>query len=148
MNKSLAITLTLIVIAILAFGVTALTRQTPQEDSLAPQITQTNEGSTDTPESTDTDVVAGQTIVFDGSAYTPQDVTIKKGEAVTFRNDSTTSIWPASNDHPSHTELSGFDALRSLKKGESYSYTFDAVGSWDYHDHNNPSFSGTITVTE
>ena len=79
---------------------------------------------------------------------TPRELKIKKGDTVTWTNRDSSPTWPASAIHPSHQVYPGFDALRAINAGESYSFTFDKVGSWRYHDHLNPSSGGEVEVTE
>ncbi len=86
------------------------------------------------------------TITFDGKTFSPANVTVKKGTTVTWTNNSNQSLWVASNPHPTHTGLPGFDELKGMMKGESYSYTFTKTGSFGYHDHLNASSGGTVTV--
>ncbi len=73
---------------------------------------------------------------------------IAPGSTVQFVNEGDTNMWVASNVHPEHTELLGFDALTSIEPGDSYEYTFEKVGTWHYHNHLNPSQTGTIEVTQ
>lgn len=88
--------------------------------------------------------------------FSPSTLTIAKGTTVTFINMDSSPHQPASNPHPTHTGYpitggcvgSTFDACTNLAAGESWSFTFNEVGSWEYHDHLNPGMSGTITVTE
>lgn len=98
------------------------------------------------------------TITYDGGAFLPAVVEIRRGESVTFVNRSSQEVWPASAMHPTHTVYPGsdikkcgtgasiFDACRSLSNGESWSFVFDEVGSWKYHNHVNPGAVGTIVV--
>jgi len=99
-------------------------------------------------------------VTYTSSGYSPNALTIKKGETVTFKNQSSQSMWPASAMHPAHTVYSGtsldehcpdtagtaFDACKGYSPGESWSFKFDKVGSWKYHDHLNPSATGMIVV--
>ncbi len=80
------------------------------------------------------------------SGFSPTSITIKKGDYIWFVNKDSASHWPASNPHPTHTDLPGFDALHALKTGEKYSYQFVKVGTWGYHDHLNPSVGGQVVV--
>ena len=105
--------------------------------------TQTQQSSTGS-----SDQQNGATITYDGKAFNPASITVKKGTAVTWTNNSDKSVWIASNPHPTHTGLPGLDELRGMVKGESYSYTFDKSGSFGYHNHLNPSAGGTVTVEE
>lgn len=85
-------------------------------------------------------------ISYTNSCFSPANLTIKKGDTVKFTNNSTKDMWPASDNHPSHTTYSEFDAKGSINPGGTYSFTFNKTGSWGYHDHLKPSCSGTITV--
>ncbi len=88
------------------------------------------------------------TINMTSAGFQPANITVKKGTTVTFVNKDTQPHWPASGPHPTHTALPGFDALKAIPSGGSYSYTFTKVGVWSYHDHLNSSLFGKITVTE
>ena len=92
--------------------------------------------------------------------YEPQDVTITVGDTIIFENESEMGRWPASNIHPSHRGYPGsdiadcnteqerhmFDACREVPTGSTYTFTFDEPGAWPYHDHVEPTITGTITV--
>ncbi len=119
---------------------------------------------TPAPTGTDTDVVITEestvsgnskggvetqaTVTYTDSGYTPATVTVKKGTKVTFKNESTKSMWTASGVHPTHQLLPGFDQLKSVTKGGMYEYTFSKVGTWKYHNHVNPTDGGTVVVTD
>jgi hypothetical protein len=70
-------------------------------------------------------------------------------------------MWVASAPHPAHTGYdgtsrtthcapgySGAAPLDECMASASYSFTFDKVGTWPYHDHNNASAFGKVVVTE
>jgi plastocyanin len=82
------------------------------------------------------------------SGFSPSNITVKSGTVVIFKNTSSKTYWPASNPHPTHTDLPGFDALRGLNNGETYSFTFTKLGVWGFHDHLNPTLDGRITVVQ
>lgn len=123
----------------------------------------------------DNTVPLGNTVVVEASAngFSPDTVTIKKGDTVKWVNKGSDKVWPASAMHPTHTVYPGanyseegsfmgsqackaegdskdgaFDSCKGILPGGSYSFTFSQVGSWKYHDHLNPSFRGTVIVTE
>lgn len=79
--------------------------------------------------------------------FEPNIITIKKGERVAFFNEKTGYSWPASNPHPTHTDYPQFDPLLPMKAGEVWTYIFDKVGEFPYHDHLDPSKRGVINVT-
>lgn len=94
-----------------------------------------------------TDTSKGTTTVeFTENGFVPQSLTVKVGTTVTFINNSANPFWVASDPHPTHTDLPGFDALKKISGRESYSFTFTKIGSWGYHNHLNPSAKGTVVV--
>ncbi|MBI3255537.1 MAG: cupredoxin domain-containing protein [Candidatus Andersenbacteria bacterium] len=88
----------------------------------------------------------GATIEVTDTGFTPPQVTVAPGTKVTFVNNGQALHWPASAPHPTHTALPGFDAKKGLATGESYSFTFEKIGVWKFHDHLNPSIFGAVTV--
>lgn len=91
--------------------------------------------------------------------FSPATLTVKKGTTVTFINDTTESMWVGSDQHPSHTGYAGTSknehcpdtagvAFDQCAVGNSYSFTFNKVGTWGYHNHTNAGFKGAVTVTE
>ncbi|MEZ4210425.1 MAG: cupredoxin domain-containing protein [Patescibacteria group bacterium] len=96
----------------------------------------------------DMEVVLNKTVVvsYDGSGFSPVDVTLKVGDKIRFVNESDKSVWPAANPHPIHTSVPGLDSGRALAKGESFEFEFKSAGSFGFHNHLNPSQGGSILV--
>ncbi len=102
----------------------------------------------------------GKVITYTDSGYSPNSITIKKGETVIFKNQSSISMWPASAMHPTHGAYSGtsldehcpdtanssFDACTGILPGVSWSFKFDKIGNWKFHDHLNSESFGSIIV--
>ncbi len=100
------------------------------------------------------------TVVYTDSGFSPNLLTVKRGETVTFVNEGSDTFWPASAMHPTHKVYPGsdiekcgtaeapkiFDACRGIQPGGSWSFTFDEIGSWNYHNHLNPKNFGKIVV--
>lgn len=100
------------------------------------------------------------TVEITSSGFSPKSLEIKQGDSVVFLNKDTNAHWPASAVHPTHTVYPGtsrsncgrvpegsmFDACKGLAREESFRFTFNEVGSWNYHDHLNPGLFGTIKV--
>jgi plastocyanin len=86
------------------------------------------------------------TLTADG--FQPAELSIKAGETVTFVTTAGKPFWPASNPHPSHTNYPEFDPQDPIAPTASWSFVFTKVGTWGYHDHLAPYFTGTITVSE
>lgn len=86
------------------------------------------------------------TVVRTEQGFVPQNVHIKKGDTVKFVNQTKTPFWPASNSHPSHGIYPEFDPRVQIAPGDSWSFTFNKVGNWGYHDHMAASMQGRIVV--
>ena len=97
------------------------------------------------------------TIVYGPNGFSPSTITIAKGSTVTFTNQGNDEMWIASNPHPTHEGYSGTTknhhcpdtagvAFDQCSTGTSYSFTFQKVGSWGYHNHGNAGDRGTIIV--
>lgn len=92
--------------------------------------------------------------VYYTNGFAPNPLKIKVGETVTFKNDGAKPIWVASAVHPTHTAYpttggcigSTFDSCANIAAGKSWSFKFDFVGSWKYHNHLNPTDTGMIIV--
>ena len=87
-------------------------------------------------------------IEFKNGTYTPSEITIKQYQKVTFINQSDTDIWPASNIHPTHQIYPQFDPQKPVKPNQSWSFTFDRVGTLRFHDHLSPQITGIITTEQ
>lgn len=91
--------------------------------------------------------------ITDGG-FSPTELKIRKGDTVIWTNKNNKSSWPASAMHPTHgvyPEKGGcisstFDACKGLDLGETFKFVFNQVGSWKYHDHLNPTYTGGIIV--
>lgn len=99
-------------------------------------------------------------IHIDEEGFVPDTISIEVGTEVVFENVGIEDHWPASNYHPSHTVYDGtsidehcfsennssFDACRSIKSGETWSFVFTKSGTHKYHDHLWPHLTGQIVV--
>lgn len=79
------------------------------------------------------------------SGFMPQSITIKKGKSVTWINDDTKDHTINSAPHPTHTTYPRLN-IGAIKAGTKASLSFPDAGSYKYHDHLNPSLTGSITV--
>lgn len=86
------------------------------------------------------------TITEDG--FLPTTARVYSGTTVIWTNEDTASHWVASNPHPTHDDLPDLDTGDSIGPESTYSFTFDDAGTYDYHDHLNPEFNGTIVVVD
>lgn len=82
-------------------------------------------------------------ITTDG--FLPKDITISVGETVTWMNSDTDNHNVSSDPHPVHTLYTPLN-LGMIKAGDSKSLSFPTTGTYKYHDHLNPSLTGSVTV--
>ena len=84
-------------------------------------------------------VLASVSVSIQNFAFTPTNLTVKKGTTVTWTN----------KDSIGHT-VTGDSGISSalLSQGESYSFTFNQTGQFSYHCNPHPGMIGTVTVTE
>jgi len=81
------------------------------------------------------------------NGFTPVVIKVKKGTTVTWTNTDSAVHQVASDPHPTHDKLKELGDGEALAKGDSFSFTFEEVGSFTYHDHMNPlKFQGTVIV--
>jgi amicyanin len=82
-------------------------------------------------------------IQIDGYTFDPAKLTVKKGTTVTWTN-----MDSVQHDITPDTPTDEFKASEMLKKNETYSVTFNTVGTYTYHCSPHPYMKGTIEVTE
>lgn len=88
----------------------------------------------------------GQTVFIDDQGFSPDKLSININETVTFTNRGDSDVWPASDNHPTHTVYPELDPKKEIKPGESWSFKFTKAGTWDMHDHLNSNVTAQITV--
>lgn len=98
-------------------------------------------------------------VTYNGSSFSPQEVTVKRGGTVKWVNAGSGNMWVASAQHPTHTAYSGTSrtqhcpdttgtAFDQCVGGGDYSFTFAKTGTWGYHDHLNATAFGRVIVVE
>lgn len=87
-----------------------------------------------------------QGIEMTNNGFSPQRITINVNDTVVFINTDTAVHWPASDIHPSHGIYPAFVAKKAIAPASSWSFPFDRVGTWRFHDHLAPEFTGVIRV--
>ena len=85
-------------------------------------------------------------IVLTEDGFKPDTLTIAKGDTIEFSTERGTFFWPASDLHPTHLIYPEFDPKDAIPKDKTWSFRFEKTGSWKFHDHLAPYFTGTIIV--
>lgn len=85
-------------------------------------------------------------VVLTAKGFSPKFIVVIKDADVTFRNDSDTYFWPASDPHPLHIDYPIFDAQDAIAPGGAWKFRFSQSGIFRYHDHLAPQFRGIVVV--
>lgn len=135
----------LAVLVVLAVGAWALTStksdsktssnsaSTAQTESTQNDGRQTSDSTTQTPAS------ATNKVQITGFAFSPNTITVKVGDTVTWEN----------MDSAAHTVTSSSaegPKSGTLQQGQSYSYKFTQAGTYNYACKFHPSMVGSVTV--
>jgi amicyanin len=107
--------------------------------------TSTTTNSTENKQDSEADItpVATDMVEIKDFAFSPAAITVKKGTKVTWTNKDSTQH----NISPD-TETADFKASELLAQGESYSVTFNTVGTFSYHCTPHPYMKASVIVTE
>lgn len=87
----------------------------------------------------------GLTVSITDSGFQPQTLKIKADQTVTWHNDSSNQVSINSDPHPTHTKYPPLN-LGILSPKEAISLKFPTLGTFGYHNHLDPSQTGTIIV--
>lgn len=87
-------------------------------------------------------------ILLRDNGFYPAEISIRKGDTVTFVSETGKEFWPASDIHPTHGTYPEFDPQKPIVPGKSWSFIFEKTGKWKYHDHLNPLHRGVVVVED
>ncbi len=87
-----------------------------------------------------------KTVTYSESGFSPASLEVTTGQTVVFVNNSTKPFWPASAPHPTHTDYPEFDAKSPVAPGSSFTFVFQKIGNWGFHNHLDSSKFGKIIV--
>jgi len=79
---------------------------------------------------------AAPSVLIKGFAFTPKELTINKGDTVTWTNE----------DAAVHNVVGGILHSKDLAKGQTFSYNFTDTGTYDYICGYHPYMQGKIIV--
>lgn len=127
---------TLILSGLLLFGAGCARYQTPKSESTTPEVSAPVSGVTE----------QEAVIEYRDGMFDPSTLRILAGTKVTFVNKGTREVWPASGRHPAHDICPGFDALKGLKTGETYTFKFTEAKDCPFHNHLKASEYGKVEV--
>ncbi len=93
----------------------------------------------------DRDLAAPVEVTMGVNGFSPATVSVKAGRTIRFTNQTGATARLASNPHPAHTDLAGFDSA-FIPAGLDYVFKFKKIGAFGFHNHANPSQQGLVTI--
>jgi plastocyanin len=150
-SSIVAVVVAVMVIAGAVWWLMSQPAATPQANTQAPAAVADN---------TTPSAPMSATVTYGPNGFSPSTVTVAKGGTVTWVTaPGADEMWVASNPHPIHNAYdgttlsqhcaagySGPAPLDQCSAGTSFSFTFNQVGTWGYHNHGNHSDTGTVVV--
>lgn len=115
--------------------------QNQNETSNTNPPTSTNNSS----DSTSQSAPVAATITYTDNGFEPKQTTVKSGDTVRITNNSQSAMSLDSDPHPVHTNQPELN-VGDVEPGQSKTFVIDKVGTWGFHNHNDPSHTGSITV--
>lgn len=94
---------------------------------------------------TTADVIKGTIVTYTDDGFEPSEYLGVAGKTLTVQNDSSSDLDFESDDHPTHTKNSELN-VGTVKSGESKTVELSEKGEWGFHNHDNSSHTGSITV--
>ena len=85
------------------------------------------------------------TIRLTSNGFSPATLTVTVDATVTITNDSNETVNFASDPHPTHTG-NPFLNVGNIEPGGSKTVTIPKAGTFTYHNHLDPSLTGTIVA--
>ena len=91
-------------------------------------------------------------VSYTNKGFEPAELTLKKGEAVRFTNNSSHNVWIAADgtSAPLYPAVqngcgsSALDSCHALRPGDFWEFTFAARGTWGYRDNLDKSKAGVV----
>jgi plastocyanin len=141
MNSKLLLVIVGLIVVFGAFTFLASKSTNPTTSTKQPESTKSQET---TPAVTETNNQVTNVILGD-SGFVPKDIAVKQSTTVIWINKSGKAATVNSVDHPTH-QLYPFLNLGEFPNSSSLQVVFDKAGKYGYHNHNNASQIGTVTV--
>jgi plastocyanin len=85
------------------------------------------------------------TILYTGNGFTPSTTTVKAGSTVMIKNASSSPLQFDSDPHPQHTDDPELN-VGIVDAGSSATFKVTTTGNHGFHNHLNPSDTGTLVV--
>jgi plastocyanin len=142
-RKIIVIIVAVLVVGAIVFGL-ASNNKSDDSSQTGTQSQTANQGtsSTNSSENSQAQTANTNSVTIENFAFSPSQITVKKGTTVTWTNNDTTAH--------TVTELDDKDGPKSgqLEQGDKYNFTFNTAGTFHYHCTIHTDMLGTVIVTE
>ena len=142
MSKAAVISIVVVVVVLAGGGALLAANRNSNKKSDTTNTTSTSNMNTNSSSSTSSTPSATNSVTIDNFAFSPADITIKKGTMVTWTNKDSATHTVTETDGKTGPD-SG-----SVATNASYRFTYNSVGTFKYHCSIHPDMTGTVTVTE
>jgi plastocyanin len=140
MKKALII---IVIIVVLGIGAFVLFKKPTNKNNNQTANNSTSNTSSNSSNSSST--AAAATITYSDSGYSPATITVKSGDTVAIKNTSSHEVQFDSDPHPVHTDDTDLNA-GLVEPGQTKTFTVTQKGTFGYHNHLDPSQTGTIVI--
>jgi amicyanin len=142
-NKPIIIA-AIVAIIIVVGGIALASTMKQSDDKTTHSSEDMNMPSSETTTKSETPQAANAVVIRDYK-YSPTPITVKKGTTVTWTNqDAARHNVVVDEGEPAGGPTDG----PLIGKGETYSFTFNTVGTFNYHCSPHPYMKGSVVVTE
>lgn len=94
-----------------------------------------------------TDVSATTVLVdYTNDGFVPNKISLTKGQTVIITNQSGRDFQPVSNLDQTGKIYPELNSTKPIHSGDSYKYTFDVIGVWNYRDSLDLDHTCTVSV--
>jgi plastocyanin len=131
----------LVIIAGGAFALTSGSNDKKDSSNTTSTSSTTSDSNTNNSDTTN----AAATISYDGSTFSPATTIVKSGDKVTVKNTSNGALAFDSDPHPVHTDDTDLNA-GEIQPGGSTTFTVTKKGTFGFHNHDDPTQKGQITI--
>lgn len=147
MTVATKVILALVIVAALGIGGYAAFHKSGASTAKQTTSTTTTKSSNTSASSETTNPSANvaATINFSDSGFSPAVTTVKVGDTVQITNTSSQVLQFDSDPHPVHSDEPELN-VGTVAAGQSKTFTVTKAGHWGFHDHLNPSMTGTLDV--
>lgn len=83
-------------------------------------------------------------IVLTDQGFEPDIIVVPVGTSVIFSTTTNEFFWPASENHPDHLVYPEFDSGAPIGPKQTWEFTFDKPGMWEYHNHLGSNYSSDV----